>query len=351
MAEAALRREVAGSAGTGRQSAVRQVLDKVKAEGRTGADGAGGQARLRRLRHSGAEGRRRELGRRTAAKLAAGMGFPVVLKIVSPDILHKTEAGGVLVGVKSAEEVAKAYDTILANAKKYKADAKIDGVQVQQMLKGGTGSHRRRGHRRLVRQARRVRPRRRARRGAEGHHLPPRAGDHATTRCRCSTASRRPRCCSGVRGGEPVEPRGARRHDRRASRSSSATSPRSPSSTSTRSSRPRRARSPPTCASSSISTPQPARYRPPHDDIVRGDEPHHEAEGGRRDRRLRRGRQDRQLGDEEPHQRRLQGPDLPDPPEGRRDHGLQGLQERQGRARRDRRRGLRDSGEVRRRRR
>ena len=51
------------------------------------------------------------------------MGFPVVMKIVSPDILHKTEAGGVIVGVKSADEAAKAYDTIIANAKKYKADA------------------------------------------------------------------------------------------------------------------------------------------------------------------------------------------------------------------------------------
>ena len=72
-----------------------------------------------------------------AQKLAAAMGFPVVMKIVSPDILHKTEAGGVLVGVKSAEEAAKGFDTIIANAKKYKADAQIIGVQVQQMLKGG----------------------------------------------------------------------------------------------------------------------------------------------------------------------------------------------------------------------
>jgi acyl-CoA synthetase (NDP forming) len=64
-------------------------------------------------------------------------GLPVVMKIVSPDILHKTEAGGVIVGVKSADEATTAYDTILASAKKYKADAKIDGVQVQQMLKGG----------------------------------------------------------------------------------------------------------------------------------------------------------------------------------------------------------------------
>ena len=52
------------------------------------------------------------------------MGFPVVMKIVSPDILHKTEAGGVIVGVKSADEaVEQGYDTIIANAKKYKADA------------------------------------------------------------------------------------------------------------------------------------------------------------------------------------------------------------------------------------
>jgi len=72
-----------------------------------------------------------------AAKLATSMGFPVVMKIVSPDILHKTEAGGVMVGVKTAEDVEKSYATILANAKKYKADAKIDGVQVQQMLLGG----------------------------------------------------------------------------------------------------------------------------------------------------------------------------------------------------------------------
>ena len=72
-----------------------------------------------------------------AGKLAQKMGGPVVLKIVSPDILHKTEAGGVLVGIKTPEDAVKGYDTILANAKKYKADAKIVGVQVQQMLGGG----------------------------------------------------------------------------------------------------------------------------------------------------------------------------------------------------------------------
>src|SRR6202030_2803704 len=72
-----------------------------------------------------------------AVKLASGIGFPVVMKIVSPQILHKTEAGGVVVGVKSAEAAKDAYDTIVGNAKKYDAKAEILGVQVQQMLIGG----------------------------------------------------------------------------------------------------------------------------------------------------------------------------------------------------------------------
>jgi acyl-CoA synthetase (NDP forming) len=72
-----------------------------------------------------------------AVKLASGIGFPVVMKIVSPQILHKTEAGGVVVGVKSAEAAKDAYTTIVGNAKKYDAKAEILGVQVQQMLTGG----------------------------------------------------------------------------------------------------------------------------------------------------------------------------------------------------------------------
>src|SRR6476661_7157882 len=117
--------------------AVRRVLDTVKAEKRTSltapegklvCDAYGIPVPKEGVAKSAAE----------AAKLASGMGFPVVMKIVSPDILHKTEAGGVVVGLKTAADAEKAYDTILANAKKYKADAKIDGVQVQQMLAGGT---------------------------------------------------------------------------------------------------------------------------------------------------------------------------------------------------------------------
>ena len=115
---------------------VRKLLDAVKADGRTSLTAPEGKqvcdAYGIAVPQEGVAGSAAE-----AAKLAAGMGFPVVMKIVSPDILHKTEAGGVIVGVKSADEAAKAYETILANAKAYKADAKVVGVQVQQMLKGG----------------------------------------------------------------------------------------------------------------------------------------------------------------------------------------------------------------------
>ncbi|NSX02872.1 acetate--CoA ligase family protein [Cupriavidus gilardii] len=72
-----------------------------------------------------------------AVELAGRIGFPVVMKIVSPDILHKTEAGGVLVGLDDAQKVEQGYQTILDNAKRYNAKADIVGVQVQKMIGGG----------------------------------------------------------------------------------------------------------------------------------------------------------------------------------------------------------------------
>src|SRR6188474_1444876 len=115
---------------------VRRILDKVKAEGRTALTAPEGkivcEAYGITLPKEGVAASAAE-----ATTMATGMGFPVVLKIVSPEILHKTEARGVLVGVKSADEAQKGYDTIIANAKKYNAKASILGVQVQQMLVGG----------------------------------------------------------------------------------------------------------------------------------------------------------------------------------------------------------------------
>jgi acetyl coenzyme A synthetase (ADP forming)-like protein len=115
---------------------VRQVLDAVKAAGRTSLTAPEGKQVCDAygivVPREGVAANAAEAG-----KLAASIGFPVVMKIVSPDILHKTEVGGVLVGVQSADDAAKAFDTLFANAKRHKADARIDGVQVQQMLKGG----------------------------------------------------------------------------------------------------------------------------------------------------------------------------------------------------------------------
>ncbi|HSV20373.1 MAG TPA: acetate--CoA ligase family protein [Casimicrobiaceae bacterium] len=121
---------------TANKDQVRKVLDRVKSEGRSSLTAPEGKAVCdaygipvpkEGVATSAAD----------AAKMASDMGFPVVAKIVSPEILHKTEAGGVLVGLKNADEVQKGYETIVANAKKYDAKARIQGVQIQQMIKGG----------------------------------------------------------------------------------------------------------------------------------------------------------------------------------------------------------------------
>lgn len=74
--------------------------------------------------------------RDSAARAAVGMGFPVVIKIQSPDISHKTEAGGVRLGV-GAGEVEAAFDEIIANAKAYDPTARIEGVLIQKMMPKG----------------------------------------------------------------------------------------------------------------------------------------------------------------------------------------------------------------------
>jgi len=72
-----------------------------------------------------------------AVKCAGQVGYPVAMKIVSADILHKTEAGGVALGLADPRAVQAAYESMIAKAKAYKADAKIDGVLIQQMAPAG----------------------------------------------------------------------------------------------------------------------------------------------------------------------------------------------------------------------
>ncbi|MBL7160417.1 MAG: acetate--CoA ligase family protein [Candidatus Aenigmarchaeota archaeon] len=71
-----------------------------------------------------------------AVTFAKRLGFPVVMKISSPEIIHKTDSKGVLTGVSNEKEVSSAYETILKNAKKHNPKARIDGVLVQQQLEG-----------------------------------------------------------------------------------------------------------------------------------------------------------------------------------------------------------------------
>jgi acetyl coenzyme A synthetase (ADP forming)-like protein len=118
------------------RAAVGEVLGAARAEGRTSlsapeakrvCDAYGIDVPREGLATSAEE----------AVALAEEIGHPVVLKIVSPDILHKTEAGGVLVGLASADAVADGFETIVRNARAYDSHADITGVQVQQMLSEG----------------------------------------------------------------------------------------------------------------------------------------------------------------------------------------------------------------------
>jgi acyl-CoA synthetase (NDP forming) len=75
--------------------------------------------------------------RKQASEIAASIGFPIVLKIASPDIIHKSDAGGVKVGLKNKTEVEKAYGEIMKAAREKFPKAKIEGVAVQKMARPG----------------------------------------------------------------------------------------------------------------------------------------------------------------------------------------------------------------------
>ena len=70
-----------------------------------------------------------------AAVLASQIGYPVVLKILSPQIVHKTDAGGVVLDINSEAELRKAFDLIMQRAREYNPNAEIQGVTVQPMIK------------------------------------------------------------------------------------------------------------------------------------------------------------------------------------------------------------------------
>lgn len=69
-------------------------------------------------------------------KASARLGFPLAMKVVSPEIVHKTDAGAVAVGIKNIEEANAAFDKIIANARHYNKNARIQGVLLQETLSG-----------------------------------------------------------------------------------------------------------------------------------------------------------------------------------------------------------------------
>jgi acyl-CoA synthetase (NDP forming) len=73
-----------------------------------------------------------------AAEFSAQIGYPVVLKIVSPDVIHKFDVGGVILDVNSKEEAKNGFNQIVENVKKHKPNAQIDGILIQEMAPSST---------------------------------------------------------------------------------------------------------------------------------------------------------------------------------------------------------------------
>src|SRR5882672_4387871 len=72
-----------------------------------------------------------------AASVAKGIGFPIVMKVRSPDVLHKSDVEGVRLGLKSEEEAARAFDEIRAALARVSPKARFEGVTVERMIQGG----------------------------------------------------------------------------------------------------------------------------------------------------------------------------------------------------------------------
>lgn len=73
-----------------------------------------------------------------AVEFAEEIGYPVVLKIVSSDVIHKSDVGGVVINLKDARDVQNAYKQIMDNVKEHKPKAKIIGILVQEMAPSST---------------------------------------------------------------------------------------------------------------------------------------------------------------------------------------------------------------------
>ena len=115
---------------------VHELFDRVRAEGRVSIGDAEAWEVLKAYGFSVPASRLAKTPQE-AAEIAEEIGYPIVLKIASPDILHKTDIGGVKLNLRSSEDVRDAFELITYRAERYVPGARIWGCQVQQMVSGG----------------------------------------------------------------------------------------------------------------------------------------------------------------------------------------------------------------------
>jgi acyl-CoA synthetase (NDP forming) len=113
-----------------------QIIDAVKGEARTTLTEIEAKEMLKQAGISVVD-TRLATSRETAISISRQLGFPVVLKIASPDVTHKSDAGGVKLGLRTARQVDKAYVDIVTAIKQKHPQAVIHGVSVQKMARPG----------------------------------------------------------------------------------------------------------------------------------------------------------------------------------------------------------------------
>ena len=121
---------------TVKKDKVKKILDNAKKEKRNALLEEEGQEILRAYGFPLPASKLAKT-KKEAVTASKKIGYPVVLKIASPQIIHKSDAGGVKVNLQNAKDVENAFDTIIKNAKKYDKKADIKGVLVVEMVKGG----------------------------------------------------------------------------------------------------------------------------------------------------------------------------------------------------------------------
>jgi acyl-CoA synthetase (NDP forming) len=113
-----------------------QIIDRAMSEGRTVLTEVESKEFLKQAGISIID-TKLATSKEEAISISRQFGFPVALKIASPDIVHKTDAGGVRLGLRTAKQVGKAYEDILAAVSQKHPQARIQGVAVQKMARPG----------------------------------------------------------------------------------------------------------------------------------------------------------------------------------------------------------------------